>query len=117
MSSGSLTVRFVYNSKLEVLCLYYMYGASEHTWSVTSVACTLYDVVPCLTSIAWVSLVPRPHSAFRHLQFVRRESLGTRLQLGTTSRVVTWQVPHPLMQLLFLNSVHLQVLTVNEVLR
>ena len=99
------------------MLILYVYGASEHTWSVTSVACTLYDIVPCLTSTAWVSLIPRPRSDFRHLPFVHGESLGTRLQLGTTSRVVTWQVPHPLMQLLFLNSVHLQVLTVNKVLR
>ena len=35
-----------------------MYGASEHTWSVTSVACTSHDIVPCLTSTAWVSLIP-----------------------------------------------------------
>ena len=37
-----------------------MYGASEHTWSVTSVACTLYDIVPCLTSTAGLASFPDP---------------------------------------------------------
>ena len=40
VSSGSLTLRFVYTSKVEVLCLCYVYGASEHTWSGSSIAYT-----------------------------------------------------------------------------
>ena len=37
-----------------------MYGASEHTWSGNSVACTWYDIVPCLTCTARLASFPGP---------------------------------------------------------